>query len=438
MKYSQNVSKLYIFQLSVPIFFANIAIPAVGFVDTALMGHLSSEKFLAALSISSSVLIMIIGSLGFLRMATVGVVSQALGKGDYKEVARTIIRNLLLALILSIIVILCKPLILSNINISFSPSLETSILIEKYVSIRIFSIPAELIIYVIIGFFLGIQKTFFSSSVVIFFCIMNIFLSIFFVNNMNLEIYGVALGTVVSSYLTVFISMFVCFFYFKHRFNQIPRFEKIFIRKKIMKLFNINFDIFLRSVFLLFAFLWITFQSAKLGEDYLAANTLLLQFIMLASFFLDSYAFSTESIIGFVIGRKTKKVFLKTVINSFELSFFSGIIISLFYVLSYKLIINAFTDLDYIRFLAYGFIFWIILIPPVASFCYQFDGIFIGATQTAEMRNAMFISVVLFIVFSIYAVDYLNNNGLWLSVLFFMLIRSITLNFYFSKILKKF
>ncbi len=438
MKYSQNVSKLYIFQLSVPIFFANIAIPAVGFVDTALMGHLSSEKFLAALSISSSVLTMIIGSLGFLRMATVGVVSQALGKGDYKEVARTIIRNLLLALILSIIVILCKPLILSNINISFSPSLETSILIEKYVSIRIFSIPAELIIYVIIGFFLGIQKTFFSSSVVIFFCIMNIFLSIFFVKNMNLEIYGVALGTVVSSYLTVFISMFVCFFYFKHRFNQIPRFEKIFIRKKIMKLFNINFDIFLRSVFLLFAFLWITFQSAKLGEDYLAANTLLLQFIMLASFFLDSYAFSTESIIGFVIGRKTKKVFLKTVINSFELSFFSGIIISLFYVLSYKLIINAFTDLDYIRFLAYGFIFWIILIPPVASFCYQFDGIFIGATQTAEMRNAMFISVVLFIVFSIYAVEYLNNNGLWLSVLFFMLIRSITLNFYFSKILKKF
>ena len=300
--------------------------------------------------------------------------------------------------------------------------------------VAIFSVFA----YVIIGFFLGIQKTFFSSSVVIFFCIMNIFLSIFFVNNMNLEIYGVALGTVVSSYLTVFISMFVCFFYFKHRFNQIPRFEKIFIRKKIMKLFNINFDIFLRSVFLLFAFLWITFQSAKLGEDYLAANTLLLQFIMLASFFLDSYAFSTESIIGFVIGRKTKKVFLKTVINSFELSFFSGIIISLFYILSYKLIINAFTDLDYIRFLAYGFIFWIILIPPVASFCYQFDGIFIGATQTAEMRNAMFISVVLFIVFSIYAVDYLNNNGLWLSVLFFMLIRSITLNFYFSKILKKF
>mgnify|MGYP001195339195 CR=1 FL=1 len=98
MKYSQNVSKLYIFQLSVPIFFANIAIPTVGFVDTALMGHLSSEKFLAALSIATSVLTMIIGSLGFLRMATVGVVSQSLGKGDYKEISRTIIRNLLLAL----------------------------------------------------------------------------------------------------------------------------------------------------------------------------------------------------------------------------------------------------------------------------------------------------------------------------------------------------
>ncbi len=438
MKYSQNVSKLYIFQLSVPIFFANIAIPTVGFVDTALMGHLSSEKFLAALSIATSVLTMIIGSLGFLRMATVGVVSQSLGKGDYKEISRIIIRNLLLALILSLIIIFSKELILSNINKFFSPSLETSILIEKYVSIRIFSMPAELILYIIVGFFLGIQKTFFSSLVIIFFCITNIFFSIFFVNNMNLEIYGVALGTVVSSYLTVSISLFMCFFYFKHRFNLIPRFENIFIRKKLMKLFNINFDIFLRSVFLLFAFLWITFQSSKLGEEYLAANTLLLQFIMLASFFLDSYAFATESIIGFAVGRKTKKVFIKTVVNSFELSFFSGIIISVLYVISYKLIINSFTDLDYIRFLAYGFIFWVILIPPVASFCYQFDGIFIGATQTPEMRNAMFLSVVLFILCSIYAVDYFGNNGLWLSVLFFMLIRSITLNFYFSKILKKF
>ena len=118
MKYSQSVSKLYIFQLSVPIFFANIAIPTVGFVDTALMGHLSSEKFLAALSIATSVLTMIIGSLGFLRMATVGVVSQSLGKGDYKEISRTIIRNLLLALILSLIIIF------SNLGIKLNRCLK--------------------------------------------------------------------------------------------------------------------------------------------------------------------------------------------------------------------------------------------------------------------------------------------------------------------------
>ena len=96
------------------------------------------------------------------------------------------------------------------------------------------------------------------------------------------------------------------------------------------------------------------------------------------------------------------------------------------------------TDIENIKNISFQFSFWLILLPFLSSFFYQFDGIFIGATQTAEMRNAMFISVVLFIVFSIYAVDYLNNNGLWLSVLFFMLIRSITLNFYFSKILKKF
>ena len=105
---------------------------------------------------------------------------------------------------------------------------------------------------------------------------------------------------------------------------------------------------------------------------------------------------------------------------------------------SFKHIISALTDIDYLIFLTYGFSFWVILIPPIASFCYQFDGIFIGASQTSEIRNSMVISVLLFILFSIYLINNLGNHGLWLSLLFFMVIRSVTLNFYFPKILRKF
>ena len=292
--------------------------------------------------------------------------------------------------------------------------------------------------YVLTGFYLGLQRTFTSSLLVTSFCITNIVFSVFFVISLNLGIYGVALGTVLSAYLIAIIFLINTYFYIKKNFNIIPRLNNIFATKKILKLFTINFDIFIRTLFLTFAFLWIPYQGAKLGEDYLAVNSILLQFIMIASFFLDAYAFSTESIIGYSIGRKQKKSFLNAVSNSFKLSFMTGLIISAIYIFFFKNIISTLTNIDYLIFLSYGYVIWVILIPPIASFCYQFDGIFIGASQTKEIRNSMIISVILYILFSIYLIDNLDNHGLWLSLLFFMIIRSLTLNFYFPKILNKF
>tara|TARA_B100000427_G_C15425528_1_gene558298 strand:+ start:21 stop:497 length:477 start_codon:yes stop_codon:yes gene_type:complete len=158
----------------------------------------------------------------------------------------------------------------------------------------------------------------------------------------------------------------------------------------------------------------------------------------MASFFLDAYAFSTEGVVGYTIGRKAKKSFLQAVSNSFKLSFFTGLMISVVYLFFFKNIISTLTNIDYLIFLSFNFAFWVMVIPPMASFCYQFDGIFIGASQTAELRNSMIISVVLFVLFSIYLIDNLGNHGLWLSLLFFMIIRALTLNFYFPKILRKF
>jgi len=181
-----------------------------------------------------------------------------------------------------------------------------------------------------------------------------------------------------------------------------------------------------------------TYQGSKLGENYLAINAILMQFVMLASFFLDSYAFSTEAVIGYTIGKKAKNSFLTVVSNSFQLSIFSGLIISIIYLFTFQLIINELTDLDYLRFLTFNYIIWIIIIPPVASVCYQFDGIFIGASQTAEMRNAMIVSIILFILSSHFLVNNFGNHGLWLALLFFMIIRSVTLNYFFNRILKNF
>ena len=436
--YSLNSSKKQIFLLSIPVFFSNLAIPLVGIVDTGLMGNLGQSKFLAATSIATSVMTMIIWSFAFLRMGTVGIVAQLFAKSDYREIVRTLLRNFLIAILIAIIIILFKPIIAGLTEDFFSTSIETQELIKTYISVRVLSVPAELIIYILVGFYLGIQKTNISSLLVIVMSALNIVFSSFFVLSLDLDIFGVVLGTLIASYITaIMFSLFTYNFILK-KFQIIPTFERLIIPSKFLKLFITNFDIFIRTIVLTFSFLWISYLGSKLGEDYLAVNAILMQFIILAAFFLDAYAFSTEGIVGFAVGRRNKKSFLLVVKNSIQLSFFTALIISVLYLIFFKQMINIITDVEILRFLSYKHAIWIIIIPPIASFCYQLDGIFIGASQTQEMRNAMMVAVASFIIVSIYLTKYFENHGLWLSLLLFMLFRSLTLKYFFNKILRKF
>ena len=440
LRLSSNVTKWQIFKLSIPIFFSNLAIPLVGIVDTGLMGHLESEKYLIAVSIASTFLTIIFWSFGFLRMGTVGLVSQTFGKSDYRELVNIILRNICIAFIIAFLIIIFKPVLINIIFEIFGTSSETNSFIKDYISIRVFSAPAELTIYVLIGFFLGIQRTIISSSLIIMLSILNICFSIYFVNELGLNVKGVAFGTLLSSYITILSFSVYTYFYFIKRFKVIPRFgyKKLLNFKKILKLLIINFNIFVRTVLLTFSFFWITYLGSTLGEEYVAVNAVLLQLIFISSFFLDAYAFSTEGIIGYSLGKKSLKMFSSTVKNSLILSFITGILISIFFLFLAKEIINLITDLEFLRFLTYKYLIWIIFIPPIASIAYQLDGIFIGATQTKELRNAMIVSVTIYLFLSVFLTKQLHNYGIWFSLFLFMILRASTLHFYFSKILNKF
>ncbi len=438
LKSTSKFSKKQIILLSIPVFFSNLAIPLVGMVDTGLMGNLGETKYLAATSVATSVLTMIVWSFGFLRMGTVGIVSQAYGRSDYREIVKTLLRNFIIALAAAFIILIFTPLIKISIAHFFSTSNETSELINIYLNVRVFSIPAELVIYILVGFYLGIQKTKISSLLIVILSSLNIVFSSIFVLTFDLNVFGVALGTLLASYITVGIFLIFTHNFIIKKFKIIPKFENLFVQSKILKLLSINLDIFLRTLFLTFAFLWITYLGSKMGEDYLAVNTILLQFIILASFFLDAYAFSTEGLVGFTIGRRNQKSFLTVVKNSIQISFYTALIISITYIIFFKEIINIITDIEILRFISFQHILWVIIIPPVACFCYQLDGIFIGASQTKEIRNAMIISVIGYVGVSILLSRYLGNHGIWFSLLLFMILRSITLQFYFRNILRKF
>ncbi len=436
--YPINITKKQIFLLSAPIFFSNLAIPLTGIIDTGLMGNVGETKYLAATSISTSVMSLIIWSFAFLRMGTVGIVSQLYARSDYREISKTLLRNLLIAFIISVIIILFKSKILHYTRFFFPTSVETYELMKTYISVRIFSIPAEFIIYILIGFFLGIQKTQISSLIVIVLSLINICFSSILVLSYNLNILGVALGTLIANYLTAIIFLAFTYNFIVKKFQIAPNLQKIIVTSKIIKLLNINFNIFIRTVLLTFAFLWFTYLGTRLGEDFLAINAILLQFLILTSFVLDAYAFSTESIIGFALGRRNLKAFTLAVRNSLQLSFFTALFISFIYLIFYKQIINIMTDIEILRFISYKHAFWIILLPPFASFCYQLDGIFVGASQTREIRDAMIISVIVFIIISIYLTQFLGNHGLWISLILFMIIRSLSLNYFFQNIVKRF
>ena len=434
----QKSSIQYILKLSIPIFFANLAIPMVGIIDTALMGNLGSLSYLSATSVAANLFSMIFWSFGFLRMGTVGMVSQANGRNDYTEILNIVVRNLLFVLAISITIILLQNLILSLSLKIFDLSETTRNLYEQYFKIRVYSAPGELTLYIITGLFVGLQKTKTSSLAVGFFSILNILLSIVLVTKFDLNIKGVAYGTLFSALITSIIFLIYMFWYLSKYTKIIINFAQIFNLKKINNIFNINSNIFIRTILLTFSFLWFTYLGTQIGEDYVAANAILINLVFLSAFILDAYAFSTEGIVGYSLGKKDLNLFKKIIKNSFILSSVTGLIISILFFFFHNSVINLMSDINEIRILSSSYVVWLIILPIISSFCYQFDGIFIGTSQTKELRNAMIFSVLIYLLISIMLTKFLLNTGIWISLCIFMILRAISLFYYLDKIYLRF
>ena len=434
----QKSSIQYILKLSIPIFFANLAIPMVGIIDTALMGNLGSLSYLSATSVAANLFSMIFWSFGFLRMGTVGMVSQANGRNDYTEILNIVVRNLLFVLAISITIILLQNLILSLSLKIFDLSEATRNLYEQYFKIRVYSAPGELTLYIITGLFVGLQKTKTSSLAVGFFSILNILLSIVLVTKFDLNIKGVAYGTLFSALITSIIFLIYMFWYLSKYTKITINFAQIFNLKKIKNIFNINLNIFIRTILLTFSFLWFTYLGTQIGENYVAANAILINLVFLSAFILDAYAFSTEGIVGYSLGKKDLNLFKNIVKNSFILSSISGLIISIIFFFTNNLVINLMSDINEIRELSSSYAVWLIILPVISSFCYQFDGIFIGASQTKVLRNAMIFSVFSYLLISILLIKFLFNTGIWISLCIFMILRAVSLFYYLDKIYLRF
>ena len=428
----------YILRLSIPIFFANLAIPMVGIIDTALMGNLGNLSYLSATSVAANLFSMIFWSFGFLRMGTVGMVSQAHGQNDYKEILNIVLRNLFFVFTISLLILISQYFILNLSLRIFDLSEITKEFYTQYFKIRIYSAPGELTLYIVTGLFIGLQKTKISSLAIGFFSILNIFLSILFVTKYDLNIKGVAYGTLYSAITTSVFFLIYTFYYLSKYTNLKIDLKELININKIKNIFDINFNIFVRTILLTFSFLWFTYLGTQIGEDYIAANAILINLVFLSAFILDAYAFSTEGMVGYSLGRRDLSLFKTIVKNSFILSSITGLVISIVYFFINQYVINLMSDIEEVRILSSQYVIWLIILPFIASFCYQFDGIFIGVSQTKELRNAMVFSVFCYLLISILLTKYYSNNGIWISLCVFMILRAGSLFYYLDRIYLRF
>lgn len=411
---------------------ASISTPLLGLVDTVVLGHLDSAQFLAAVALGGLVFSFIFWGFGFLRMGTTGLTAHAFGENNKEQINAVLLRALILALIISSLLLMAHQQIAQFSFWLLQSSSVVEHLALQYFNIRIWSAPATLSSYVLLGWFLGRQNVKIPLLIVLITNITNICLDIVFVYHLNMQVQGVALASVIAEYCGFFIGLILAF-------RAINR-NKLYIQwrdiaqyKKFKALIIINSHIFVRTWCLIFAFAFFTAQGAKMGEVVLAANAVLLNFQTFMAYALDGFAHAAEALVGKAVGAKNRIMLKQVVLTAGIWSFVIAVLFAIIYLLFGEQIIALLTGLENVRALANLYLPWLIAMPLVSFVCYLFDGVFIGAMLTTEMRNTMLFS--LFVVFlpAWYFTQHLGNQGLWLAMTAFMLARSLSMAIIYKK-----
>lgn len=416
-----------ILHLAIPNIISNISIPLLGIVDTALMGHLEDEAYLGAIALAGVLFNFIYWGLGFLRMGTTGLTAQAYGKGDNNAIILVFSQAMLVALVSSFTVLLLQiPIEILGFSI-LDGSQKVTTYAREYFYIRIWAAPATIAIYVLNGWFLGMQNARYLMYITVCVNLINIVANFIFVYYFNMNANGVALGTVIAQYTGAGLGVGLFLLSYRHYLSFFNS-KSLFNIAAFKQFFTVNRDIFIRTICLLFTFSFFTNQSAAGGDTLLAANQILIQIFYLMAYAIDGFAFAAESLTGNYIGAKNRKLLHKSIVYIF----YWGTLISLLYCVLFWLfgdaLLQVFTNKSEVIALAKKYMLWVILIPLPGAVAFIWDGIYIGATASVSMRNNMLISTF-FIYLPLYFIlnNYIGNHALWVSLNAFMLMRGIGL-----------
>ncbi len=415
-----------IWRLAFPIIISNISIPLLGAVDTAVVGHLPDAKYLGGVAIGAMIMSFVYWGFGFLRMGTTGLTAQAHGAGDADEVRAALARAALIGFAIGIaLMALQLPIAYAAFSL-VEASGEVEQLARSYFAIRVFGAPGALVGYAYLGWFLGVQNARVTLYVQLWMNGLNIALDLLFVLGFGWGVEGVALATVISEYAGAAMCLWLA-----HR--MLPglggrfRRARILARDRLLHTFAFNRDVFLRTICLVSAFAYFTAKGAEMGNLVLAANAVLLNFQLFMAHGLDGFAHAVQALAGGAIGARDRGAFRAAVRVSTLWASVLAVAVTAIYALAGHGIVNLLTGLEDVRAAAAVYLPWAVVSPIVSIWAFQLDGIFLGATRGRAMRNAMIVSLMVYLALCWVLVPVWGNHGLWLAFMGFMAARGITL-----------
>ena len=415
---------------------SNITTPLLGIVDTSILGHLPHAYLLAGVALANTIITAVVWLFGFLRMSTTGLTAQAIGQQSPHQTSQLLVQGLSIAIIVSLVLVILQPWILQGALWFAEADAQVNQAASDYFFIRFQALPASLINLVLVGWLLAHGKTKAIMLTQIAINLVNVFLDLILVFAFDLAVKGVAWASLAAEYTGLIIYLFISFKLIV-KTNLLTT-----IQQSLSQIHQINFrqflavnrDILIRTLVLECALVFLTFQGARIGVDVLAANALLMNFLLLISLGLDGIAYAAEVQIGKTFGANDKTKLKQNIMLGMNLSLVLAAVYSFVFLLFDQQIIGLMTDIDTIKTTALEFSFYIIILPLTAVWCFLLDGVFIGLADSKSMRNSMLVSVV-GVFFPVWFItNYLAelhgfnpNHALWIALHAMMLTRGITL-----------
>ena len=414
-----------ILQLALPSIVSNITVPLLGLVDVAIVGHLGAASYIGAIAVGGMLFNIIYWLFGFLRMGTSGMTSQALGRRDLLEVTRVLFRSVGVGILISLALLLLQYPIREIAFLLLDTTDEVERLASLYFNICIWGAPAVLGLYGFSGWFIGMQNSRFPMFIAITQNVVNIVASLIFVFVFGMKVQGVATGTLIAQYGGFGMAVFLWFVFYRKRLNIRVCWHEIMDKVAMRRFFQVNGDIFFRTLCLVAVTTFFTSTGARQGDIVLAVNTLLMQLFTLFSYIMDGFAYAGEALSGRYVGA-CNLVQLKRAVKAL---FCWGVVLSLVFTLLYGIggenFLGLLTNDTVVIETAGRYFYWVLAIPLAGFAAFLWDGILIGATATRFMLWAMLVASGSFFVIYYCFSGATNNHTLWLAFLVYLALRGI-------------